>query len=129
MADTQRLTVTLQGPVRVTYHKQNGEWVATACQFDLIGVGDTREEALAELQEVVSVYVNEVLNARKPVQFFCPSDPEDWNRSSKEDYLVTFELTVPVTTRTMPPKIVPRIEDLRPFRSKITSSGLAPVAV
>ena len=40
-------TKALRVPVRVVFYREDGEWVAHCLEFDLIGDGTTKQEALA----------------------------------------------------------------------------------
>ena len=85
--------VTLKGPITVTYREEGADVYATALQFDLVGIGKTREAALNELQEIFSEYAEEVLNTKGKARFYNPSDPEEWENPDKEFFSVTFVLS------------------------------------
>jgi len=82
----------LQAPVAVTYTTMDSKVYARALQFDIVGIGKNREEALRELEELLSDYVEEFLNSEGPVQFSHPSDAAEWDNPDKESYLITLRL-------------------------------------
>ena len=82
--------VTLKGPITVTYREEGTEVYARALQFDLVGIGKNRRDALKELQEIFDDYAEEVLNTKGKVRFFNPSDSEEWENPDKEFFNVVF---------------------------------------
>jgi len=78
---------------------EKGTWYAIALPFSLVGYGDTREEAFTVLSEVFTEYIRAVIDARKPVAFYNPSDEEDWQLQDKETFRVTLTLLKPVEIR------------------------------
>lgn len=87
--------ITLEGPVRVVYRKDD-DWYATAVEFDLVGHGATKQDALRMLHELVSTYLYEVavlLRDNRPVKFLNPSDASEWNDAESDElYSVQFML-------------------------------------
>ena len=80
--------VTVGAPVTVGYFREDGRWWAVAQEFDLLGSGDGREEALRELKEVVEDYVEAyVFEGSSEFERHCPD--EDWSRTNHhERYIV-----------------------------------------
>ena len=118
----------LAGPVTVAYRRRRGGWVCTALQFDLVGTGATRQKAFQELQEVVNAYLQECLQAKEPVDFFNPSEREEWNAGRKEHYSVGVCIAVP-EGRPEAPEVIPDLRRLRMYRDRIQSFDLVPVGV
>ncbi len=90
----RRVPAHLKGPITVVYkqRKKTKDWICRILQFDLIGIGQTRQEAIVQAQGVLGSYIEEVLNSESPVEFFHPSDASDWNIKDRQDFLVTVEL-------------------------------------
>ena len=49
----------LKGPVSVAFSKRGRFHYATALEYDLVGIGSSRDKALSELQDVVNIYLTE----------------------------------------------------------------------
>ena len=60
-------TKALRVPVRVVFYREDGEWVAHCLEFDLIGDGTTKQEALSRL--AISIQVEAALDDDNMV--FC----------------------------------------------------------
>ncbi len=109
------------------YRRTASHWVCTALEFDLVGIGSTQRKAFTELQGVVDTYLTEILNTAEDVNFFNPSEPDEWERARrKEEYLV-----IAVLAETEEPPTAPyrfrNIRELRPVRDSVRAFRLAPV--
>lgn len=74
--------VSLEGKTTIAYRQVDGEWYATALEFDIMGYGDTKAKARMLLNELLEVYLHDVaqlLAEGKRVKFFNPSDDDEWN--------------------------------------------------
>lgn len=117
----------LEGPVTVTYRTEGGRVYARALQFDLVGIGKTKEEALRELQELFSDYVEEFLYTKGRVQFSHPADAAEWDNPSKEFYAVILVFTHRAGARALPPSVSDPGR-LRRLRGSIEAIQLQPLA-
>ncbi len=117
--------ITLKGPITVTYREEGGEVLARALQFDLVGVGKTRDDALKELQDLFSDYAEEVLSTGGKVRFFNPSDSEEWDNSEKQLFNVVFVL-VRKGHQTDLSSVCDNIQDLHRMRKSVESIRLQP---
>ena len=126
----QRITVKLlQGLVNVSHRKSGKRWYSTALEFDIVGTGDSRKKSFAQLQELVSEYVFAIideLDAGARVQFFNPSDAEEWNRGQVEQFEVTFILEVDQRANISPTITPQKLGDLA---GEIQSIDLVPAGV
>ena len=126
----QRITVKLlQGLVNVSHRKSGKRWYSTALEFDIVGTGDSRKKSFAQLQELVSEYVFAIvdeLDAGARVQFFNPSDAEEWNRGQREQFEVTFVLEVDQKADVSPTITPQKLGDLA---GEIQSIDLVPAGV
>ena len=106
----------LQAPVAVTYTTLDGQVYARALQFDIVGIGKNRQEALRELGELFADYVEEFLNSRGPVQFSHPAEGVEWDNPDKEFFAVTIVFSRTPRTQAMPayisdPKAVRQVRE------------------
>ena len=104
-------TVILNTPVRVVYHKDGNDWYATALEFDIIGYGKDKRQALQMLQELLRDYfyaIGQLLSEGNEVAFFNPSGVEEWNRS---DSLQVFHVSFSLRDG------LPRVKTPIPYRS------------
>jgi predicted RNase H-like HicB family nuclease len=79
-----------------SFHESEGQWYARALPFDIIGVGDTRAEALKLMKELVEDYLEEFVKeivAGNEIGLFNPSDREEWNRSDTQHFTLHMRLT------------------------------------
>jgi hypothetical protein len=47
-------------PITVTYTRESRDWICRVLEYDLIGVGGTKKEALDELCENLWIYFEDV---------------------------------------------------------------------
>ncbi|MEK7794387.1 MAG: hypothetical protein AAB353_07650 [Candidatus Hydrogenedentota bacterium] len=83
--------IVLRGPVFVSSKPLNDEWHCTALNFDILGIGSTKEEAFERMKELLEVYLEDVaieLNNGNQVDFYNPSDSDEWNHGEVEVYKV-----------------------------------------
>jgi predicted RNase H-like HicB family nuclease len=73
-ARRRRMSEVLRIPLRVVYYREEGEWVAHCLEFDLIGVGRSREEALDLLIEAVCLQIQASVEHNNPANLFTPAD-------------------------------------------------------
>jgi predicted RNase H-like HicB family nuclease len=65
---------TLRIPLRVVFYKEEGAWIAHCLEFDLIGDGETREEAMDQLGRAVLLQVEASVQTNNPANLFSPAD-------------------------------------------------------
>jgi uridylate kinase len=125
---TFAIRVVVGGRVTAAYRKEEGRWLCTALEFDILGIGETRQEAFAQMQELVNNYLLDCLMSRGPVDFLNPSEAEEGKTRDKERYHVAV-----ILERAAPEQAVPQvIEDfaaLRRFRNRILGTDLIPANV
>jgi predicted RNase H-like HicB family nuclease len=64
----------LRIPLRVVFYKEDGDWIAHCLEFDLIGDGATREEAMERLGQAVLLQVEASVHSENPANLFNPAD-------------------------------------------------------
>ncbi len=67
---------TLRIPLRVVFYAEEGEWVAHCLEFDLLGSGTTKQEAVESLSEAIRLQVDESLRSDNPRNLFSPAGGE-----------------------------------------------------
>lgn len=113
----------LGGPVTVAYRKRGRKWYCTALQFDLVGIGRTREDSFNQLRDVMNIYLADVLDADGPVEFFNLSERRDWATKDIETYSVV-AIMARVRRKPLIPPVFRRIQDLRRYRNRVQSFDL-----
>jgi hypothetical protein len=66
----------LRVPLRVVFYREGERWIAHCLEFDLVGDGDTKEEALRLLAEAIAVQVDASLEGDNLANLFTPADGE-----------------------------------------------------
>lgn len=64
----------LRIPLRVVFYKEGDRYIARCLEFDLIGDGLTRDEALESLSEAISIQIECSAEHRNPKNLFTPAD-------------------------------------------------------
>ena len=64
----------LRVPLRIVFYKDGNAWIAHCLEFDLIGDGSTKEEALSRMNEAVGIQVEASLQHDNPANLFKPAD-------------------------------------------------------
>lgn len=67
---------TLKIPLRAVFYKEAGRWIAHCLEFDLMGDGATKEEALHQLNEAIGMQLEQFLRDRNAANLFSPADSE-----------------------------------------------------
>jgi predicted RNase H-like HicB family nuclease len=66
----------LRVPIRVVFYQDEGVWVAHCLEFDLLGDGPSRAEALHKLSQAIRLQVEATLDYGNPANLFSPADGE-----------------------------------------------------
>jgi hypothetical protein len=109
----------LKGPITAAFRRDAGRWLCTALQFDIVGIGDTRDEARSEMQALVNAYLENIIRKPGPVEFYNHAEAEEWQGADKEHFLVAFAFA----------GIAPEVLDaksLSRYRSRIRDAKLIP---
>jgi predicted RNase H-like HicB family nuclease len=64
----------LRIPLRVVFYKEGGSWLAHCLEFDLIGDGTSKEEALGSLREAIVLQLEATVEHDNPKNLFTPAD-------------------------------------------------------
>ncbi len=64
----------LRIPLKAVLYKEEGAWIAHCLEFDLVGDGDSKEEALRSLSEAITVQVVASIKYNNPANLFKPAE-------------------------------------------------------
>ena len=70
------MRTTFHIPLRAVFYRQDGGWVAHCLEFDLMGDGASREDALERLTEAIQIQVEFSLERGNPKNLFSPAPGE-----------------------------------------------------
>ena len=65
---------TFRVPLRVVFYREGEDWMAHCLEFDLIGDGPTRDDALEVLSQVIALQVHASLEHNNPANLFSAAD-------------------------------------------------------
>lgn len=65
---------TLRVPLRVVFYREDNDWIAHCLEFDLIGDGSSKREALESLSEAIVLQFKASLEYNNPKNLFSPAD-------------------------------------------------------
>jgi hypothetical protein len=117
----------LEGPVTVASKKSGRKWHCTALQFDLVGIGKSRGEALEELKGVVNAYLCELLKAKGKVRVFNPSDAAEWECEDKREFTVSVAIVGSKNPAEVPERL--SFSKARRYSDRIQAVNMLPAAV
>jgi predicted RNase H-like HicB family nuclease len=64
----------LRIPLRAVLYRESDSWIAHCLEFDLVGDGSTREEALQSLSDAIVCQLDATLENRNAANLFSPAD-------------------------------------------------------
>jgi len=64
----------LRIPLRAVFYKEEGNWVAHCLEFDLLGHGSTKKEALESLSEAIFIQLSFSVEHDNLDNLFSPAD-------------------------------------------------------
>lgn len=92
-------TYRLSGPVSIAYRydKNAKEWEAIALQFNILGLGKTKEEAFQEVKSLFETYVETITQTKGKVQFHNPAEGRYWDAEDVDQFhvVVSFDAEAP----------------------------------
>lgn len=65
---------TFRVPLRVIFYKESGSWIAHCLEFDLIGDGESKGNALERLGEAIALQVEASVDHGNYANLFTPAD-------------------------------------------------------
>jgi len=65
---------TLRVPLRIVFYREGGDWIAHCLEFDLMGDGPSKEEALKTLSEAIALQVEASIEFKNKANLFSPAD-------------------------------------------------------
>jgi predicted RNase H-like HicB family nuclease len=64
----------LRIPLRVVFYREGDFWIAHCLEFDLVGHGETREEAIGCLSHAIYIQIVASAKHKNPANLFTPAD-------------------------------------------------------
>jgi predicted RNase H-like HicB family nuclease len=64
----------LRVPIRVVFYRDEDAWIAHCLEFDLLGDGETQEQALEMLSDAIRIQVEATVDFGNPANLFSPAD-------------------------------------------------------
>lgn len=80
-------------PLRIVLYQEDSRWVAHCLEFNILGDGDTRPDALGSLSQAVRIQVEESLRVDNPRNLFDPADGEYFHRFAAGKDIANLSLT------------------------------------
>jgi len=66
--------------IRVVLYREHDLWVAHCLEFDVIGSGETKDEAFRMLAEAIAIQIEHSIQHDNPGNLFRPADSETFQR-------------------------------------------------
>lgn len=104
----------LRIPLQVVFYQEEGLWVAHSLQFDLVGVAETKDDALGLLNEAIGIQIRNSIASGNPRNLFTPADSEYFQRFAEGSDVVEGELRISIEPRPAPGIVFERM-DVREF--------------
>ncbi|HEX6985897.1 MAG TPA: hypothetical protein VF170_10995 [Planctomycetaceae bacterium] len=101
---------TLRIPLRVVFYPEDGEWIAHCLEFDLLGSGSTKQEAVESLAEAIRLQVDESLRHDNPRNLFSPADGEYFEMFAAGREIAAGELHIEPAALSKAPVLIERAE-------------------
>ena len=79
----------LEGPVSVAFRREGPMYCAIALQFDLVGMGKTKDEAFLALQSIFDTHMRGLLKEKGHIRFLSPAPESEWNLEDRQDFKAT----------------------------------------
>ena len=121
--------ITMEGPVTVAHREVEGEWHATALEFDILGTGATRDAAFNELRGLVNDYLCEIINTPGRVRLENPAEGREWAVPDKEFYHLVAAVVRPPHARRRAYRRRYNIAAMRSLRNRIRTIDLVRAGV
>jgi predicted RNase H-like HicB family nuclease len=67
---------TFKMPIRAVLFREEGRWVAHCLEFDLLGDGDSADEAMESLGQAIAVQIEDTIESGNVNNLFSPADGE-----------------------------------------------------
>jgi predicted RNase H-like HicB family nuclease len=74
----KRLVELFDISLRVVFYRDDSRWIAHCLEFDLLGDGRTKENALESLAAAIDLQLEESFKHNNPSNLFSPAPSEAW---------------------------------------------------
>ena len=61
-------------PLQIVLYKEQARWIAHCLEFDLLGDGETEQQAVQMLATAVGIQLEDALQSGNMNNLFCPAD-------------------------------------------------------
>ncbi len=83
-------------PLRVVFYYEEDSWIAHSLEFDLIGVGDSKDEALKFLSGAIATQMSVAIEDNDPSILFRPADAKYLQMWALGKHIVNGSVTIQV---------------------------------
>jgi len=118
MSESRKLRV----PLRVVFYREGESWIAHCLEFDLVGDGMTREDALDVLSDAIAMQAQASLECKNPANLFSPADGEFFRKYAEGVDVVSGVLELSINRLRSSLPIIEHVE----AREYEESQGLVP---
>jgi predicted RNase H-like HicB family nuclease len=84
----------LRIPLHVVFYQEDGSWIAHCLEFDLMGDGETKLEALESLNEAIRLQVEHSLEHNNPRNLFTPANGRYFEMFARGDDVAVGKLEI-----------------------------------
>lgn len=114
---------TLRIPLHVVFYLEDGEWVAHCLEFDLLGSGTAKQDAVESLTEAIRLQVEEFVRSHNPRNLFSPAAGEYFEMFAAGREIAAGEILIEPANFSKVPVVIERAD----AREYVADDALAPV--
>jgi hypothetical protein len=96
----------LRSPLHIVFYQEDGEWIAHCLEFDLVGVGDTKDQAMELLFGAIATQICESLRTGNLKNLFTPADGEYFRMFAAGEDVAAGEVRVTVLPSPSPEVVI-----------------------
>ena len=87
----------LNVPIRVVFYLDESRWVAHCLEFDLLGDGQNKQEAVESLRRAIAIQVEQTMRNGNVKNLLSPAPPEYWQKYAEGRHVNNgdFQIVVP----------------------------------
>jgi predicted RNase H-like HicB family nuclease len=100
----------LRVPLRVVFYREGESWIAHCLEFDLVGDGATKEDALDALSDAIGLQLQASLEHENLANLFAPADGELFRKYAAGIGIAKGDLTVNINRLRQSAPIIEDVE-------------------
>ena len=100
----------LRVPLHVVFYPEDEEWIAHCLEFDLLGSGLTKQDAVESLAEAIRLQVDESIRHDSPRNLFSPADGEFFEMFAAGREIAEGELRIEAASLSKAPVLIESAE-------------------